>query len=348
MESLNLTLYAFVFILSLISSAMLVPVLREVAFKYSIIDIPNQAHKTHQGGIPYLGGLAIIIPVSFCLLTGMFVLTQNSEQRVVLMLTLFSSLVLAIMGLIDDVNNLNVMPRLIIQLLVSSTIAVLMFDLGYNVTLSESKIVNFLISIFWLIGITNAFNFFDNLDGGVAGISVISSLTVSVLASLTNQHLIALLSLSIAGACFGFLMWNKTPAKIFLGDSGALFIGFLLALLLLQFQPEIDSTISSGLFPLFILALPIIDTCVAVISRLKKGSAIYSGGRDHLSHRLLALGLNKRKTVLFLWGLACLFSTLAILVNYCEGNAELWIALFGLLFMVVCIFSFLKIENVGT
>ena len=142
----------------------------------------------------------------------------------------------------------------------------------------------------------------------------------------------------------GFLWWNRNPARIYLGDSGALFIGFILAISLLQFEPNVESRVASALIPVFILALPIIDTSVAVASRILRGVSIFQGGRDHLSHRLISLGFNRRKTAYSLWSLSALLSSLSFLISNVSKDAGLGISLLGLLFMGFLVIWFLRIE----
>jgi UDP-GlcNAc:undecaprenyl-phosphate GlcNAc-1-phosphate transferase len=152
------------------------------------------------------------------------------------------------------------------------------------------------------------------------------------------------ISLALAGASLGFLWWNRNPARIYLGDSGALFIGFIIAVSLLQFEPKVESRVASALIPVFILALPIIDTSVAVLSRILRGVSIFQGGRDHLSHRLVSLGFSKRKSAYSLWSLSVLFSSLSFLVSNTSRDASLGISLLGLLFMALLVIWFLRIE----
>jgi UDP-GlcNAc:undecaprenyl-phosphate GlcNAc-1-phosphate transferase len=159
-----------------------------------------------------------------------------------------------------------------------------------------------------------------------------------------GQYLIASISLALAGAGLGFLWWNRNPARIYLGDSGALFVGFMLALSLLQFEPKVDSQVASALIPVFLLALPIIDTSVAVVSRILRGVSIFQGGRDHLSHRLISLGLNKRKTAYSLWSLSALLSSLALLMSNVSKDSALRISFLGLLFMAFLTIWFLRVE----
>jgi UDP-GlcNAc:undecaprenyl-phosphate GlcNAc-1-phosphate transferase len=156
-----------------------------------------------------------------------------------------------------------------------------------------------------------------------------------------DQYLIAALSTVTAGATLGFLVWNKSPAKIYMGDAGALFLGVLLATLTVRFQPNAQTQVASYLIPIFLLALPILDTTVAVTSRIKRGLSPFQGGQDHLSHRLIRAGYSRRSAAFSLWGLSALFGGVAILIsqvgavteNYLAAVAvSIWIILFVLFF----------------
>ena len=193
----------------------------------------------------------------------------------------------------------------------------------------------------WVVGICNSINFFDNLDGGAAGTVAISSIALAFLALNGDQYLLAALSTVTAGATLGFLVWNKSPAKIYMGDAGALFLGVLLATLTIRLHPDSDTQIGSYLTPVFLLAIPILDTTVAVLSRLRRHLSPFQGGQDHLSHRLIRAGLSRKQAATSLWGLAGLYGAVAIIIsrpnsyieNYVVGSAGLlWVVIFILFF----------------
>ena len=312
--------------------------------RYSVLDRPNQSHKTHQESIPYLGGLAIVIPVSLLVIVGPLIFVEDSDYSLRTALILLPAVLLALIGLFDDIKSLSASSRFLVQSVIAIGITLYLSKLGYSVSILNNEIGNLLLSIFWLVGITNAFNFFDNLDGGAIGITFVASLTLFVLGLLGGQYLISSTSLALAGAGLGFLLWNRHPARIYLGDSGALFIGFILAISLLQFEPSVESRVASALIPVFILALPIIDTSVAVVSRLLRGVSIFQGGRDHLSHRLISLGFSRRKTAYSLWSLSALLSSFTFLISDVSRDAASVISLLGLLFMGLLVIWFLRIE----
>lgn len=344
MEEPTPALYLAIFFVSLALSSLLVPILRKIAFRYSILDRPNQSHKTHQDSIPYLGGLAIVIPVSLLVIFGPLIFVENSDYLFRAILFILPAVLLAFVGLHDDIKNLSASSRFLAQSLISISATLYLNKLGYGVSITSNEIGNLLLSIFWLVGITNAINFFDNLDGGAIGITLVASLTLFLLGLLGGQYLISSIALSLVGAGLGFLWWNRNPARIYLGDSGALFIGFILAISLLQFEPKVESQVASVLIPVLILALPIIDTSVAVLSRILRGVSIFQGGRDHLSHRLISLGFDRRKTAYSLWSLSALLSSLTFFISNVSKDAALGVSLLGLLFMGFLVIWFLRIE----
>jgi UDP-GlcNAc:undecaprenyl-phosphate GlcNAc-1-phosphate transferase len=344
MEPLASLLYLAIFLVSLALSSLLVPLLRKIAFSYSVLDRPNQSHKTHHGSIPYLGGVAIVIPVSLLVIIGPFMFIENSDYLLRALLFLLPAVLLALVGLYDDIKSLGASSRFLVQTLIAMSATLYLSKLGYSVSILSNEIGNLLLSIFWLVGITNAFNFFDNLDGGAIGITIVASLTLFLLGLLGGQYLLSSISLALAGAGLGFLWWNRNPARIYLGDSGALFIGFILAISLLQFEPSVESRVASALIPVFILALPIIDTSVAVVSRILRSVSIFQGGRDHLSHRLISLGFSRKKAAYSLWSLSALLSSLTFLISNVSKDAASGISLLGLLFMAFLVVWFLRIE----
>ena len=347
MESPTPALYLAIFLVSLALSSLLVPLLRKIAFRYHVLDIPNQTHKTHYESIPYLGGLSIVIPLTLLVFIGPLIFIENSDYLLRTTLFLLPAVLLALVGLFDDIKNSSALSRFLLQSLIAVCATIYLNQFGFNVSILSYEISNSILSIFWIVGIINAFNFFDNLDGGASGISCVASFTLFLLGLLGGQYLISSISLALAGASLGFLWWNRNPARIYLGDSGALFVGFILAISLLQYEPIVKSQVASALVPVFILALPIIDTSVAVVSRIRRGISIFQGGRDHLSHRLISLGFSRKRAAYFLWSLSVLFSALTLLISFLSQEAALVISLLGLLFMGILAiwFSLIRINS---
>ena len=173
-----------------------------------------------------------------------------------------------------------------------------------------------------MVGICNSINFFDNLDGGAAGTVAVSSLALFVLGFTGQQYLIAALSAVTAGATIGFLLWNKSPARIYMGDAGALFLGVLIATLTIRLRPDAETKWTSFATPVLLLAVPILDTCVAVLSRLRRHVSPFQGGHDHLSHRLIRAGVSRRTAAISLWALSGVFAICSIAITQTSKSIE--------------------------
>jgi len=320
------------FLASFLITALLTPVMRRIALYFGVTDKPNQAHKTHKEPVPYLGGLAIVIGVVVVTYGATTLSDFTSKDFLLATTVLVPALMMAAIGLVDDLRQLSPLPRFIVQnmiALVATTVLISTNTLGSPFGLLA---LDFIVSVFWLVGITNAVNFFDNVDGGASGTVAISSLALAAIAFSSGQFLIASFSIVISGTTIAFLIWNKSPARIYMGDSGALFLGILLASLTIRVDSEAEIGKFGLVIPIFLMAIPILDTSVAVTKRIKVGTSPFKGGRDHLSHRLMRQGLTKRQTVFILWGLSALFAFLAIVLVQADSNIRFISVLFGLLF----------------
>jgi UDP-GlcNAc:undecaprenyl-phosphate GlcNAc-1-phosphate transferase len=306
---------------------------RALAIRLGAMDAPNMARKTQAEPVPYLGGVAIALGISLITLGAVFVgadnfAGENNDQLKDLALTvLLPALVLGAMGLFDDLRSLSPWPRLITQTVVGTVVAFVIVENGTIGTpfgdggstslingAAESASGNWLntaITIFWIVGICNSINFFDNLDGAASGAVAIAALGVFLIAFDRGQELVSALSIVTAGATIGFLMWNKSPAKIYMGDAGALFLGVIISVATIRLNPGITPTWQSLAIPVMLLAVPLLDTCVAVFSRLARGLSPLTGGKDHLSHRLVRAGLTRPMAAISLWsasGVCALFA----------------------------------------
>ena len=337
------SIYGLVFLASLIVSWGSVPFLRKIAFRLEMLDRPNQDHKTHTDPVPYLGGLALVIPILICTIFGGLIAT-SSEVFLRLIILIIPSFILAVVGFVDDKRNLPAQSRFVVQLGISTTVSLLLVLSGFSISITGNYYLDFLVSIFWITGIVNAFNFIDNLDGGAAGLTLIASITLFFLSFANNQYLISLFSLCLSASACGFLYWNINPARIYLGDGGALFIGTILSVLFLQLETKAQFATVSAAIPILVLALPIIDTSVVVSSRLLHGTSIFQGGRDHLSHRLQSRGLSRRMSAYTLWGLSTLFSLIALTLNFIEGYLQYYVAIFGFILIFFSYVTFLLLS----
>ena len=333
--------YFLLFVTSYLLVGALTPLMRKIALATNIVDNPNAAHKSHKKAVPYLGGVAIIIGIISISYSTSLVSNFTSTTFWLATSVLGPALLLGLIGLWDDLKNLKPLPRFIAQTVAGLFTAAVLI-LGNNVgNPTGSQIFDSIITVIWVVGICNSINFFDNLDGGAAGTVAISSIALAILALNGDQFLIAALSTVTAGATLGFLVWNKSPAKIYMGDAGALFLGVLLATLTVRFQPNAQTQIGSYLIPILLLAIPILDTTVAVLSRVRRHLSPFQGGQDHLSHRLIRAGLSRKQAAFFLWSLSAFFASVAILISTTSTSIESYlVAGAGLLWVIMLILFF--------
>ena len=333
--------YFLLFVMSYLLVGALTPLMRRIAIAKDVIDRPNTSHKSHKQPVPYLGGVAIIIGVIAISYSTSLVSNFTINAFWLATSVLGPALLLGLIGLWDDLRNLLPLPRFIAQSIAGIFTAGILVVTDNVGNPTGSVIFDSIITVVWVVGICNSINFFDNLDGGAAGTVAISSITLAFLALNGDQYLIAALSTVTAGATLGFLVWNKSPAKIYMGDAGALFLGVLLATLTIRLSPDSDTQIGSYFTPIFLLSIPILDTTVAVLSRLRRHLSPFQGGQDHLSHRLVRAGLSRKQAAASLWGLSGLYGVIAIFIsrpnatteNYLAGTAGLlWVVLFILFF----------------
>jgi UDP-GlcNAc:undecaprenyl-phosphate GlcNAc-1-phosphate transferase len=333
--------YFLLFLSSYLLVGLLTPIMRRIAISTDVVDKPNTAHKSHKQPVPYLGGVAIIIGVIVISYSTSFVSNFTADTFWLATSVLAPALLLGLIGLWDDMRNLPPLPRFIAQTIAGVFTAIILITTENVGNPTGSEIFDTIITIIWVVGICNSINFFDNLDGGAAGTVAVSSIALAILALSGDQYLIAALSTVTAGATLGFLIWNKSPARIYMGDAGALFLGVLLATLTVRLNPETQTQVGSYLTPVFLLAIPILDTTVAVLSRLKRHISPFQGGQDHLSHRLIRAGLSRRKAAVSLWTLSAIFAAVAILISRVNeiteilliaGSGLVWLFLFVIFF----------------
>ena len=318
---LNFSEYLALFFTALIFVGVLTPLVRKVALRIEILDAPTESHKTHKEAIPYLGGVAIIIGT--CFTTYLAVVVSGQERALSLVsAVLIPAVLMGVIGLVDDIKKLSPWPRFIAQNLFGLVIAVILIATNTLGSPTGNTMIDVAITTLWIVGITNSINFFDNVDGGASGTVAISSLFLFFLALQGGQYAIAALSLVLTGATTGFLLWNKPPARIYMGDAGALFLGILIATLTLRFDPNPINLSASFALPILLLAVPILDTSVAVISRLRRGISPFQGGQDHLSHRLMRAGLSKRQAVLSLCLISAFYCFIAVAISNAPFDLE--------------------------
>jgi UDP-GlcNAc:undecaprenyl-phosphate GlcNAc-1-phosphate transferase len=291
----------------------LTPVMRKIAIKIGAVDRPNLDRKTQKEPVPYLGGVAIAIGITVASFAALLYSDFSTETFGKALSVLLPAILISAMGLYDDLKGLEPWPRLVAQTIAGIAVAIYLIQ---NNTLGQAfnnQAINYLITIVWIVGICNSINFFDNLDGGASGTVAVISIFLFAIAFDHGQSLVGALAVVTAGATLGFLIWNKTPAKIYMGDAGALFLGIIIAVLTIRLDPEVGPQSRALAIPLLLMAVPILDTTTVVISRLSRGISPFTGGRDHLSHRLMRKGLGRKTTAYALWGMAAAFGSVAYL-----------------------------------
>lgn len=343
---MNLTNSQFIllFLSAFLVVGCMTPLVRKFAIYMDVVDRPTESHKTHREPVPYMGGVAIVFGVVTVTYSAI-IISGNSRVLNIANTVLIPAIVMGLVGLIDDLRKLSPWPRFLTQNLIGVLIAFILISTDTLGSPTGNNFLDFVITLFWIVGITNSINFFDNVDGGASGTVAISALFLSLISLQDGQYFIAGLSIVVSGATIGFLLWNRPPARIYMGDAGALFLGLLIATLTLRFDPNPIYLLASFAIPIFLLAVPIMDTSVAVISRLRRKISPFQGGQDHLSHRLMRGGLTKRQAVLSLWLLSIFFSSLAVVISYAPYTLERKIVVLGFLVWTLIFALFLRTRD---
>jgi UDP-GlcNAc:undecaprenyl-phosphate GlcNAc-1-phosphate transferase len=264
------------------------PITIKIAVRFLLVDQPNSApHKIHQTPVPKGGGIAIAIAVFLLsLISGKI---QFSDIRAILGASVF----ILLFGIWDDAKGLSAPWKLTGQILAA---AVLIWQ-GIYIRMFGHSFLNIAMTIIWIAGITNAFNLVDSMDGLAVGLAAIASTFFLFVTIDANQLRLTYISAILLGSCIGMFYFNTTPARTFLGDSGAQFLGFMLATLAMSYTPPGLPQPSSWFVPILLLGIPIFDTTFVVISRLRQSTPIYKAGQDHVYHRLTQLGMSPAQAV---------------------------------------------------
>ena len=308
----DIATYLIVFIGVLFLAVVGTPLARKLGLRMQIIDRPDATRKIHTVPTPRVGGIAIYLStlVAALLLRGVF--------RELSGILIGASLV-SFLGFWDDRFSLGAGLKLAGQLLAVG----LVMASGVTVHLFPIRALDLAVTAFWLIGITNAINLLDNMDGLSAGISAIAAAHFSLLCAFSGQYLVGALSVAVMAACIGFLVYNWNPATIFMGDSGTLFLGLTLASLGIKLRFPANVPFVTWMVPLLVLGVPIFDTTLVTISRIRRGlNPLTTPGTDHSSHRLTYAGFSRREAVFMLYIAAFVFGLLAIFVtraDFLEG-----------------------------
>lgn len=328
------------FIIAVFISLFMTPAAKKVAVSLGAVDIPKDNRRVHKRPMPLMGGLAIYVSVIVSSLAFLPV------DKTLISIIIGGTLIL-ISGIIDDMKGLSPKAKLAFQVIAAVVLiygdvkidavtnpfggpgSVLVLD-GFSIPLT----------IFWVVGITNTLNLIDGLDGLAAGVTMISSLSFLFVANRFNYLPIMIMSAIVAGSCLGFLPYNFKPAKIFMGDTGALFLGFILAALSIEGVMKSVATIAV-IVPIIILGVPIFDTTFAIFRRLLNGKSIAEADKGHLHHRLLQRGFSQRNTVLILYTISAAFGICAILISSIDSKKAVMFS------VIICIIIILLAMKMG-
>ncbi|MFZ5945123.1 MAG: glycosyltransferase family 4 protein [Bacillota bacterium] len=298
---------------SFLITLTLVPFIKKLAFKVGAVDNPCQ-RKVHCKPMPRLGGLAIYL--GFVV---MVLLTQELSQQVIGLL--LGSSIIAALGIIDDIKEISPKVKLLGQILAAGVLVAFNIDVDYITnpfvegSIIPLKYFNIPVTILWIVGVTNAVNLIDGLDGLAAGLSTIAAVTLAIVGHTQGEFLMVALSLMLAASTLGFLRYNFYPAQIFMGDSGSMFLGFnLSALAIMGFVKSI--TILSVFVPILILGIPIFDTLFAIIRRYTNAQPIFKADKEHLHHCLLNRGFSHKQTVLVIYATSLFLAGTGVLLTY--------------------------------
>jgi UDP-GlcNAc:undecaprenyl-phosphate/decaprenyl-phosphate GlcNAc-1-phosphate transferase len=303
---------------------LLTPAVGGMARLLGVVDRPD-ARRVNRRPIPRLGGLAIFLGI---IVPSLAFLDLTGEMRGILL----GAAVACVVGAVDDFRGLDPVPKLAGQVIAAAIptafgVWIDHFTLPFVGAVDVPAVVGVPVTIVWIVAVMNMVNFLDGLDGLASGVCAISGVTFSVLALSLDKSDAAILSAIVAGACIGFLRHNFFPARIFMGDSGALVLGFTLATVSVAGLLKTASTVVLFL-PLVVLAVPIIDTSFVVAKRLKYGRPIYSADRSHLHHRFLNIGFTQRRAALVMWGWTATLGAAALAISFIPfragGEWHLW------------------------
>lgn len=328
---------ALTFVVAFAFTFASVPIVYRLAFKIGAVDVPRDARRMHKKPIPRLGGLAIIFGFSVALCC----FGQMTRSLAAILL---GAAIIAGMGVVDDCKNLDAKLKFGIQIL--AALVVIVFG-NVRITVmtnpnifSDAPYLVFpwwfsgIATVLWIVFITNAVNFIDGLDGLAAGVSAIMSVSLVFIATRIGEYSVAIVGLALMGGCFGFLPFNFNPAKIFMGDTGSTFLGFILAALSIQGVFKSYAIISFAV-PLLILGLPLFDAVFAMIRRIYHGQSPMTADRGHLHHRLIDMGFSQKQTVFILYAISGVLGLTAVILAESGTLRALLLLIAVLIFILI-------------
>jgi len=312
------------------ASLGLTPLSRQIAMRFGVVDKPN-ARKIHMDHKPLMGGLAIYVAFALSLL--LFSPPQHLRELGAL---LSGAAFLSIVGLLDDRFFLGIKVRLV-AMAIAACVLILS---GIQIRLFNTPLLDWPLTIFWVVSVTNAVNFLDNMDGLAAGLTSIAGGFFMLIALSQGLTLVSSLAAALTGSAVGFLVYNFNPSSTFMGDMGALVLGFVLATLGIQLEFGAQPPDVTWMVPVLVLALPVFDINLVVFTRILEGRSPGEAGKDHTSHRLMSLGLTQRQTLFSLYGGCFVFGLIGLIISAVPADIA-WrigitsIGLLGVLFLTM-------------
>jgi UDP-GlcNAc:undecaprenyl-phosphate GlcNAc-1-phosphate transferase len=300
--------YLGVFLGSTFLSVIIVWAFKRLAHRFDITDKPDAERKLQAIPIPKLGGAGVVLALSGVLMFLTWI--DRNIQLTPLLILLGPALLAGLIGLVDDLRPLSPWTRIILL----SAVGVLLFSFGTQINFVNIWFIDLAVTIIWLIAITNALNMIDNTDGLAGSATAFAALGTGLVAAVFGQFLVSALSFAVAGAALGFLFHNWYPAKIYLGDTGSYFFGFVLAALTIRLEPVELERLWAWMIPILILILPITDLFFVVTRRISTGRHPFTAGRDHLAHELVESGLRVRWAVSTLLAFSLIGLSIAIIL----------------------------------
>ena len=332
-------------LIGFVVAALTTPLSIKVAYKLDVIDRPRDDRRVHDRPIPRFGGMAIFLGSMAAMIIPA---TMNNNIRIAML----GGLLMYLLGVADDMTDLKPIVKFAGQLVIAS----MMFAMGIRIrfintilapTLENPKAVvffstgfAFVITVLWIVGITNAVNLMDGLDGLAAGCTAIMALSLSYVAYIHGIRLgmmpVCVAFCAIAGGCLGFLPYNFSPAKTFMGDGGALYLGYMIAVLSV-ISPLKRATMVGAIIPMLVLAVPIFDTAFAMVRRLARKESIMKADKGHLHHHLMAAGFGQRRSVLIMYGIVAIMGEVAVLISRALYKDAFFLAMVALLYLAIII-----------
>ena len=332
-----------IFLTAFVIALAVTPLAIRVAPKIGAVDIPKDDRRMHTKTMPRFGGIAIY---AGSIIAMALLLPSATDDRIIGIW--IGATLIFLMGVIDDIKGLSAKAKLIGQILC----AVILFLSDVRISFITNPIdgqlilfptaVSLIVTVLWIVGISNTINLIDGLDGLAAGVSLIATCVIAYIAYIHGRYEITMAFMAIAGSCLGFLPFNFHPAKIFMGDGGALYLGFMIASISVM-SPMKSATVIATILPIFVLALPIFDTAFAIFRRWLSGKPIMEADKGHLHHRIMAVGMGQKRTVLTLYAISGIMGVAAVLIS----RDLFFDAMLLIVIAATLVYVFMKDQGIG-